>query len=196
MHQWFQPRQYVASLPEIDPESLYTLGLRGVLLDLDNTLVAWRGWDLEPPMEDWVRKALAAGLKICLVSNTWRKSRIEAVANRVGIPYILRAGKPRRGSLTRGMQTLGTTPAETAVIGDQIFTDVMGGNRIGAYTILCVPMPGREFFGTNIVRKFERFLMKRLARQGVLSLPENTRGARGSAKASGTPASNGEPETE
>lgn len=171
MHPLFYPKQYVASLIDVDPAALCEQGIRGVLLDLDMTLVAWRGSEIEPHMEEWVRNALATGLRICIVSNTWRKDRIEAIAKRVNVPYILRAGKPRRGSLTRAMETLGTKPAETAVVGDQIFTDVVGGNRIGAYTILCMPMPGREFLGTNAVRSFERLLMRRLASRGHLRLP-------------------------
>lgn len=171
MHSWLKPKQYVATLRDVDPGALQNLGVRAVLLDLDNTLVSWRGSELEPEMEEWVRKALAHQLKICIVSNTWRKSRIHAIAERLGIPYILRAGKPRRGSLRRAMETLSASPSETAVIGDQIFTDVMGGNRIGAYTILCAPMPGREFLGTEVVRNFERYLMRKLADQGHLVLP-------------------------
>ncbi|HET6383822.1 MAG TPA: YqeG family HAD IIIA-type phosphatase [Armatimonadota bacterium] len=171
MHPWFKPKQYVATLRDVDPVALRDLGIHAVLLDLDNTLVAWRGSELQPDMEAWVRRALDANLKICIVSNTWRRSRIHAIAEKLGIPYILRAGKPRRGSLRRAMETLVSVPEETAVIGDQIFTDIMGGNRIGAYTILCAPMPGREFFGTGVVRQFERFLMRRLADQGHLVLP-------------------------
>jgi len=166
-----KPKQYVATLRDVDPGALSELGIRAVLLDLDNTLVEWRGSELQPQMEAWVRKAVDANLKLCIVSNTWRKMRIHAIAERLEIPYILRAGKPRRGNLRRAVDLLACTPRETAVIGDQIFTDVVGGNRIGAYTILCVPMPGREFFGTNIVRAFERFLMKRLADQGHLVMP-------------------------
>lgn len=171
MHTWFKPRQYVASLRDIDPTALCDLGIRAVLLDLDNTLVSWRGSEIEPEMEEWVRAALEKGLKICIVSNTWRKRRIHAIAERLGIPYILRAGKPRRGSLRRAMEALASVPGETAVVGDQIFTDVVGGNRIGAYTILCIPMPGREFLGTRFVRNFETYLMRKLADQGHLVLP-------------------------
>ena len=179
MHSWLKPRQYVASIRDVDPRQLCALGIHAVLVDLDNTLVAWRGHDIEPEMEEWVRKALDAGLKICIVSNTWRKLRIHAIAEKLGIPYILRAGKPRRGSLRRGMETLAARPSETAVIGDQIFTDVMGGNRIGAYTILCIPMPGKEFLGTGVVRMFERFLMRRLAARGHLELPDTLSTAEG-----------------
>jgi len=64
MHPWLQPKQYVVSPLEIDPEALHSLGIRGVLVDLDNTLVSWRGSEIEPEMEEWVRKSLAAGLKL------------------------------------------------------------------------------------------------------------------------------------
>jgi uncharacterized protein len=171
MHRWFTPRECVAGLQDVDPAALSRRGIRGVLLDLDNTLVAWKRSELEPEMEEWVRAALADGLKICIVSNTWRRTRIHAIAEKLGVPYILRAWKPRRGSLRRAMDVIATRPSETAVIGDQIVTDVVGGNRIGAYTVLCVPMPGQEFIGTGVVRHVERYLTRRMVKSGRIVLP-------------------------
>ena len=86
------------------------------------------------------------------------------VAESLGIPFISRAQKPRRGGFHRAVFFLGVKPEETAVIGDQIFTDVLGGNRAGLYTILVVPIARREFVGTKFSRAMEYFVLRRLQR--------------------------------
>ena len=168
MHSWLLPREYVGSVQEIDPRRLFDMGLRAVLVDLDNTLVEWTRSDLEPEVEDWVREALWAGLKVCIVSNTRHEERIAGIARTLGIPYVLRARKPRRGAFRRAMALLGSGTADTAVVGDQVFTDVLGGNRLDVYTILCVPMPGREYPGMRLLRGIERLVLRRLVGRGRL----------------------------
>lgn len=171
MRLWLLPREYVGSVNEIDPTRMLELGIRAVLVDLDNTLVEWTRSDLEPEVEDWVREALWAGLKVCIVSNTRNEARIAGIAGMLGIPYVLRARKPRRGAFRRAMDLLGAGTAETAVIGDQLFTDVIGGNRLGVYTILCVPLPGREYPGMRTVRVLEHALLRWFVGRGQLTEP-------------------------
>ncbi len=173
MSGWLLPKEYVGSVREIDPQRLLEIGINAVLIDLDNTLVEWTSSELEPQVEDWVREALWAGVKVCIVSNTDREARIAAIAKRLGIPYVLRAQKPRRGAFRRAMDLLGVGTATTAIIGDQVFTDVIGGNRLGAYTILCVPMPGREYPGMRMVRSLECTLLRHFVRKGRLTEPES-----------------------
>jgi len=69
------------------------------------------------------------------------------------------------------MDILETTPGETAVVGDQLFTDILGGNRLGLFTVLVIPMSKREFIGTKIVRMLEKVLLYRLAKKGVIDIP-------------------------
>jgi len=76
------------------------------------------------------------------------------------LPAIHRASKPRTGAFRKAMKTLGTNVENTAVIGDQIFTDVLGGNRMKLFTVLVVPLEGREFWWTTFVRKIERHVLK------------------------------------
>lgn len=163
LHSWLRPHRYVPSLHHVDPAELRSRGLRAALLDLDNTLVPWTEQELEPNVEAWVARAREAGLRICIVSNTRVESRIQRIARRLGVPYLSRARKPRRRALRLALGLLGTRPEETAVIGDQVFTDVVAGNRLGAYTVLCVPMPGREFPGAVLIRRLERFVLRSLA---------------------------------
>lgn len=171
MHSWLLPREYVSSVQEIDPRRMLELGINAVLVDLDNTLVEWTRSDLEPEVEDWVREALWAGLRVCIVSNTRHESRIAGIAAKLGIPYVLRARKPRRGAFRRAMELLGAVTAETAVVGDQMFTDVIGGNRLGVYTVLCVPMPGQEYPGMRMVRAVERAMLRWFVGRGRLTQP-------------------------
>jgi HAD superfamily phosphatase (TIGR01668 family) len=87
----------------------------------------------------------------------------------VGIPFVSKATKPRVKGFAAAMELLGVRPEETVVVGDQIFTDILGGNRAGAYTILVVPIDPREFLGTRLVRVVERRVLNYLQRQGLLT---------------------------
>ena len=80
----------------------------------------------------------------------------------LGIFAISKAIKPRRGAFRRIARRFSLTPPEIAVVGDQLFTDVLGGNRAGMYTILVTPIHKHEFIGTKLVRLFERIILKRL----------------------------------
>jgi HAD superfamily phosphatase (TIGR01668 family) len=87
---------------------------------------------------------------------------VEKVAEVLEIPFISRAVKPRRSAFLRAVSLLSVKPHEAVVIGDQIFTDIMGGNRAGLFTILVEPIARREFFGTKISRLMEYFVMKQI----------------------------------
>jgi hypothetical protein len=136
------------------------MGIRGMIIDIDNTLTAWHSPVLTEEARDWLQRAGRQGIRICLVSNN--SSRwAQAVAEQAGIPFVAGAQKPRRHSFRRAMQIMETTPEQTAVIGDQIFTDILGGNRMGLLTVLVTPISRREFFGTRLVRLLEALFIRR-----------------------------------
>jgi len=83
------------------------------------------------------------------------------VAERADVPFIARARKPRRRSFRRAMELMGTKPETTAVIGDQLFTDMLGGNRLGLFTILVTPISKEEFIGTRFMRFLEKLILKK-----------------------------------
>jgi len=162
------PDEVVSSVTDIDPTTLVQQGIRAVLLDLDNTLVPWQRMDVPEVIRHWVEAMKQTGLRLCLVSNTRRRRRLEMISKELGIAYVPKAFKPRRYGLRQALEQLGTAPQQAVMIGDQIFTDVWGGNRMGMRTILVLPMARREFIGTKVSRLLERILLWAYRRAGVL----------------------------
>jgi len=166
------PRIYVNSLLDIPLERLKELKIKAFILDLDNTVTEWNSSTVKKEIVEWFEKIKQEDFKACILSNNGEK-RILSVSESLGIPYIPRAQKPRRGAFYRAISLMGVDPEETAVIGDQIFTDVLGGNRAGLFTILVVPINRKEFLGTKISRSFEYFLLRRLKKKikddGIIS---------------------------
>ncbi|MDR3541826.1 MAG: YqeG family HAD IIIA-type phosphatase [Desulfosporosinus sp.] len=166
MFEYFRPTRQAPSLDLISVEQLVQDGIRGLIIDLDNTMTPWNDVEVGPKVAEWFIKVKAAGIYACVVSNNKKRQRVAVVAERIGIPFVFRATKPRRRAFRAGMGLLGTGPKDTAVIGDQLFTDILGGNRLGLYTILVTPINDHEFVGTRVMRQIEKVLiwmMKRFA---------------------------------
>lgn len=162
-----RPAEYRRSIFEIDLDRLKQKGYKAIMLDLDNTMVRWNDPDPTPRLKEWLAKVQGMGFKACIVSNN-SGARVREFADKVGIPFIPKAIKPRRKGFRTAMAKLGVTPEQTVVVGDQIFTDILGGNRSGAYTILVVPIDPRELIFTQMVRKVERRVLNYLDRNGLL----------------------------
>ena len=159
------PHRYAHSVLEVRPEELAERGIEGVILDLDNTLVRWAREELTDDILAWVESLRAAGIKFCLLSNSVLSRRVERVAQVFGCPNIRKAQKPRPDGFHRAMRAMNTTVTTTAVIGDQMFTDIIGGNRVGIYTILVKPIAKREFVYTRLVHRPPETLLLRLFRK-------------------------------
>ncbi len=155
------PDLYVVSLADIPLLELQTAGKSAFILDLDNTVTEWNSNEITAEVAEWFAKIKAEGFKACIISNNGEK-RVEKVAAVLDIPFISRAVKPRRSAFRRAVSLLEVKPHEAVVIGDQIFTDIMGGNRAGLFTILVEPITRREFFGTKISRVMEYFVLKQI----------------------------------
>ncbi len=156
----FFPRLSVEDVSSIDLGKLQSLGIRGLIVDLDNTLVAWSAYEVPSEISEWVKRAKDFGFSICIVSNAL-EGRVAYFSRLFAIPGISRAQKPRRGAFRAALEALGLRKEEVAVIGDQVFTDVWGGNRLGLYTILVRPVSPREFFTTKLGRILERWILGR-----------------------------------
>jgi len=168
------PRYVAASLHAVTPRLLERFGIRAVILDLDNTLVTWHGEEISDQVGAWVAALRSAGIEICIASNTHRPRRLRRLAERLSVRFATGVAKPRTGGLRRALAAMSAAPAETALIGDQLLTDIWGGNRCDLLTILVPPISPREFPGTRwISRPIERWLLARFGRSGWLrSLPE------------------------
>jgi len=150
-----RPSLGVRCIWEVDLGLLRDRGIRGLILDLDNTLVDWEQEYLRPEASRWLAQARERGLGLCIATNARRRARVARVAAAIGASYVLPAGKPLPSAYRRAMACLGTAPAQTAMIGDQIFTDIAGANRLGLFTVLVRPLSWREFPATKLARMAE-----------------------------------------
>lgn len=132
--------------------------MNGLILDLDNTLVGWNQPDATAELLKWLEDVKTFRLKTCIVSNNMSE-RVERFSRSIGVMAIAKAAKPRRRAFQHAMRKMGTHHRDTAVIGDQVFTDILGGNRLQLYTILVKPLAEREFWGTQLVRRLERVVV-------------------------------------
>ena len=160
-----RPHRIITRLVDIDCDELAARGIRGVLLDLDNTLTPWRSIVIAPDVERWVGRLRQAGLTACIVSNAATARRVRPVAERLGLPWVTRALKPLRRGFLRGMRLMGTTPDTTAMVGDQLFTDIYGANRLSLYIILVDPLSPREALLTKLLQRPLERLLGRIAKQ-------------------------------
>jgi len=151
----------VESIFCLDLEKLKALGIDTIITDLDNTLVPWVEHEANPTLLAWLEQLRARGFKVCLVSNALEQ-RIAHFRQVLGIPGLSKANKPSRRAFLQALDLLGSRPEQAAMIGDQVFTDVLGGNRLGLYTILVVPLCRREFLGTRVLRLVERVILRNL----------------------------------
>lgn len=155
------PTYLAESVWEIDLEALARVGVRGLILDLDNTIVDWGETWVRPQVAAWVAAARAQGFRLCIVSNALRGARVRRVAEELGIPAVLRAGKPLPGAFRKGLQALGADAGSACAIGDQIFTDVLGANWARIRSVLVPPLSPRESPHTRLIRLLERILRRR-----------------------------------
>ncbi|HUT75212.1 MAG TPA: YqeG family HAD IIIA-type phosphatase [Armatimonadota bacterium] len=159
-----RPDMMVEAIWDISVEQLRKLGIAGLIVDLDNTIVDWNRDEVREEVASWMERARAAGIGVCIASNARGKARVCGIAERIGALWLAPAGKPSRRGLRRALEMLGTEVATTALVGDQLFTDVMGGNRLGLFTILVRPLSRRDFPATKIMRVLERVVLWRLRR--------------------------------
>lgn len=131
------------------------------MVDLDNTLLGWKGSELSDEVTHWMAVVHALGFSVCLVSNA-APARLRVQAQRLNVDYVPVARKPSRRGLRKAMKRFHKTPEQAAMIGDQIFADVLAGNRLGVYTILVVPLDLEEQWWMKIVRRMERWVLDRL----------------------------------
>jgi len=164
VHRWLRPTSQARTVYDIDLGALVARGIRGMILDLDNTIVPWGAHAVPQGLLGWVCEARAAGLQLCIVSNNSGR-RVADLAGALGVPVLTGARKPTRGALRRALVVMGTTPETTALVGDQVLTDVLGGNRLGLHTILVERQSSHEFVLTRLTRVVEWWVLRGLRRR-------------------------------
>ena len=154
------PKFYCKNIKEVDIEKLNENNIKGILLDVDNTLIDLDHRLLDSSVE-WCKDLKEKNIKFCILSNSNNKEKIKKVSEALGIPYISFGTKPLKRGFKKASKILGLDFKNLAIIGDQIFTDVIGGNRCGIYTILVDPISSREMFITSIKRGLENKIINR-----------------------------------
>jgi HAD superfamily phosphatase (TIGR01668 family) len=161
------PRLILNSLHDLEHFKLKQLGIKGIVFDLDNTIIPWDSQHMSPEIIEWVKALLDDGFKICLLSNNMGK-RVKSIAEIFDIPFVSRAYKPAKTGFRQALTAMELPSYQVAVIGDQLFTDILGGNRIGLFTIWVKPLSAQEFIGTKITRRLERLTVRILRTKGLI----------------------------
>jgi len=164
----FLPDQHVKSIFEIQPESLKEKGVKGIITDLDNTLVEWDRPSATPKLIEWFDNMRKHEILVTIVSNN-NERRVRAFSDPLQIPFIFQARKPMTRAFNKALKQMGLRKEETVVIGDQLLTDVLGGNRSGFHTVLVVPVAQTDGFVTRFNRKVERRILNWFRKQGKLN---------------------------
>lgn len=163
----FLPDQYAKDIFEITPESLKENGIKGIITDLDNTLVEWDRPNATPKLVKWFEEMKHSNVKITIVSNN-NENRVKAFSEPLQIPFIPAARKPLRRAFNQALHKMELKKEETVVIGDQLLTDVLGGNRSGFRTILVIPVAQTDGFFTRFNRLVERRILNWFRKKGML----------------------------
>ncbi|MGN1096105.1 MAG: YqeG family HAD IIIA-type phosphatase [Eubacteriales bacterium] len=155
MKNYFIPDYMFENIYAITPEFLMSLGVKALVLDIDNTLVTYGTAEPTEEIISWVRGMESAGLYISIASNN-HKERVDKFNERLGVFTMYESGKPSKRAVNTAAEHFSVSPKECAVIGDQIFTDVLCASRAGAFSILVTPLKYKE----NLFFKFKRLCEK------------------------------------
>lgn len=150
----FVPEYYFDTVYEVTPSLLCERGIKGLILDIDNTLVPYEIPEPTAENVEWLKGMWDAGIKTAFVSNN-HKERVELYNKELGCPAFYDSGKPMKKACKRALDAMGVSAGEAAIIGDQVFTDVVAGRNSGlAMAILVKPIKDK----TNLFFRFKRFL--------------------------------------
>ncbi len=148
------PDYYYTDVAAVDLAALAERGITALLVDLDNTLMPRGTSEFPAEASAFARRVREAGMRACLVSNNWH-GRVRTAADALGFDLVPRALKPLPSGFRRGLTLLGARPEEAAVIGDQVFTDILGGNACGLVTVLVLPLSSTDLPHTLLLRMLE-----------------------------------------
>lgn len=158
-----RPTSFAQRIHNISLEKLELDGLRGIIVDLDNTLVGYTHAAPDEEVAEWIHAAVARGFRVAVVTNNATQWAHEVAAN-LGVHCVARAGKPAPRGFLKALDWLGTDKHATVVIGDQVFTDVLGAKLFGMKVILTEPIVGREQWWMRALRFLERVVLYRMPR--------------------------------
>jgi len=155
-----RPDGFAERLCRVSLTDLAARGFTAIIVDLDNTLVAYGGTELTEEDAAWIAAAREAGFAVCLVSNNFN-DRVLRIGNALGVPAVPNALKPLPRGFEAALRLLGTPRKRTVVVGDQLFTDMLGAKLLGLHCILTEPLVAKDWLGTRVLRMLERVVLGR-----------------------------------
>ena len=160
------PNLYLEKVEDITIEILIKNKIKTLILDVDNTLIDYYK-NLSDSVINWAKQLKGQGIKLYILSNTNDKQKVEKVANKLEIPYKNFALKPLKRGFKKIQNELKQKPENIAVVGDQIFTDIIGGNRCKMFTILVEPIdPQKDYWYTAWKRPIENKIKQKNRKRG------------------------------
>lgn len=153
------PHLQLSSVQKLDTVLLRHFDLKGLLLDVDCTLKDHGATEFPAPVRSWVKWLQAEGFRLCLLSNG-KPRRIGELARQLDLPFVAQAFKPLPRGCLRAMRMLELAPQQTAMVGDQLFADVLAGRLAGLFTILVRPTSPKEPWFTRLKRPVERRVLR------------------------------------
>jgi len=154
------PDYYLNNITNISLELIEKENIKGLILDVDNTLIDFNHKTIEG-LEEWCNNLKENGVKFCVLSNSNKRKKVEKISNLLGVPYIFFAMKPFKKGFKESAKLLNLNNKEIAVVGDQIFTDVLGANRCKMKSILVKPIAEKDYLITIIKRPLEKYILKK-----------------------------------
>ena len=153
------PNEYVARVEDISIEFLKKNKIKALILDVDNTLINY-AQKMEATVIEWTKNMIKNGIQLYILSNTNNKKKILNVSGKLGIKYIYFAKKPLKLGFLKIQREFNIPAENIGVVGDQIFTDIIGGNRSKMFTILVDPIEVKEFWYTAFKRPIEKKIIE------------------------------------
>ena len=155
------PNAYISHVQNITIEFLMKNKIKALILDVDNTLIDIYQ-NLSQEIIDWSNELQGQGIKMYILSNTNKEEKVKKVADKLQLPFEMFAKKPSKRGFLKIQKNLNIKPTNIAVVGDQLFTEVIGGNRCKMFTILVDPVSEKDYWYTAWKRPLENRLKKKM----------------------------------
>ncbi|MBU0671945.1 MAG: YqeG family HAD IIIA-type phosphatase [Candidatus Margulisbacteria bacterium] len=165
MNSWqeiLKPNEIVKDIHEIDFAQLKSRGIKALILDIDDTLIPRQVNDISPAVFEWVTTRKEEGFKLCLASNSRHPIRVKYIGDTLEVPAMALGFKPLPFAFWRSLKALGVKPEEAAMIGDQLFMDILGANLVKIYTIYVKHLTPETFLPRIWMRQAEEWLLNRI----------------------------------
>jgi HAD superfamily phosphatase (TIGR01668 family) len=152
------PDLYITRVLDIDLDMLADRGIDALLIDLDNTLLPRDTNEVPEELKAWAADVKRHGMRVCLVSNNWHE-RVTRVAGELQFDLVSKALKPLPFAFLKALRICGSTRKKAAVIGDQLFTDILGGRMLGIYAVMVLPLSATDLPHTLALRHVEKLFL-------------------------------------